>query len=43
MTKKILKKGKLLKIDFQICNTLIKDIFNDKYDKHYIGNELYVI
>lgn len=35
------EKGKIVTVNFSIIDTLKKEIFDEKYEKHFAGNNLY--
>lgn len=37
-----IENGLIRKIDFQIIDTLNNELFDDKYEKHFIGNSDYI-
>ncbi len=41
-SKVYIKQGKITKVDFQIVDTLKNEVFDEKYEKHFIGNKLYI-
>jgi major membrane immunogen (membrane-anchored lipoprotein) len=42
ITKVYISKGIISKIDFQIIDTLNNELFDDKYEKHFVGNDEYI-
>ena len=42
ISKITIENGKISKIDFQIIDTSKNEVFDEKYEKHFIGNELYI-
>ena len=37
-----ISKGKISKVDFEIRDTLNHEIFDSNYEKHYVGNQVYI-
>jgi major membrane immunogen (membrane-anchored lipoprotein) len=41
ISKVYISKGIICKIDFQIMDTLNNELFDDKYEKHFVDNNYY--
>jgi major membrane immunogen (membrane-anchored lipoprotein) len=37
-----IEKGKIIKVSFTITDTSLNEIFDDKYERHFVGNNLYI-
>ena len=37
-----IKKGKIVDVDFKIIDSTLHEVFDYTYEKHYIGNDLYM-
>lgn len=37
-----IEKGKIVDVDFSIIDSTLHEVFDYKYEKHYIGNDLYI-
>jgi major membrane immunogen (membrane-anchored lipoprotein) len=42
MAKVYIENGKMSKVEFQIFDTWYNEVFDEKYAKHFVGNEYYI-